>query len=168
MSDLDSPEFQPERHLLTSRAEYVAGFEQVLALARQELRIFDPDLSQLPLNAAGTLDALRDFLSKRRDNRLYIALHNPELVIRQMPRLMRLLGLFSSSIFIHLTEGDAARVQDCFALADRDHFVRRPVWAQPRGVLVLNDNKEAHKMHERFDEIWQSSAPSVSASTSGL
>jgi hypothetical protein len=168
MSDLDSPEFQPERHLFTSRAEYVTGFEQVLGLARNELRIFDPDLSQLPLNTAATLDKLRDFLSRRRDNRLYIALHQTEPVTRRMPRLMNLLGLFSASIFINQTEGDAARVQDCFALADSHHFVRRQVWAQPRGVLVLNDEKEAHKMRERFDEIWQSSVPSVSASTSGL
>jgi hypothetical protein len=35
-------------------------------------------------------------------------------------------------------------------------------------VLVLNDQKEAHKMLERFGEIWQSSVPAVSASTSGL
>ena len=168
MSDLDSLQFQPERHLFTSRAEYKAGFEQVVGLARHELRIFDPDLTQLPLGAASTLDVLRDFLGRRRDNRLYIALHNPDLVTRQMPRLVGLLGLFSSNIFINQTEGDAARVQDCFALADSQHFVRRPVWAQPRGVLVLNDDKEAHKMRERFDEIWQSSVPSVSASTSGL
>lgn len=168
MSDLNSPEFQPERHVFTSRAEYVAGFEQVLRLAHNELRIFDSDLSQLPLSSVATLDSLRDFLGRRRDNRLFIALHNPDLVARRMPRLMSLLGLFGSSIFINQTEGDAARVQDCFALADSHHFVRRPVWAQPRGVLILNDEKDAHKMRERFDEIWQSSIPSVSASTSGL
>jgi hypothetical protein len=168
MSDLDSPEFQPERHLFTSRADYVAGFAQVLGLARHELRIFDPDLTQLPLNTPDTLDVLRDFLARRRDNRLYIALHNPELVARRMPRLMSLLGMFGASMLIHQTEGDAARVQDCFVLADHHHFVRRLVCAQPRGVLVLNDQKEAHKMAERFDEIWQSSVPAVSASTSGL
>lgn len=168
MSDFDPPGFQPERHLFTSRAEYVAAFEQVLSLTRQELRIFDPDLSQLPLNAAVTLEKLRDFLSRGRDNRLFIALHKPDFVTRQRPRLISLLGLFSNAIFIHQTEGDAARVQDCFALADSHHFVRRPVWAQPRGVLVLNDETQAHKMRERFDEIWQSSVPSVCASTSGL
>jgi hypothetical protein len=168
MSDLNSPEFQPERHLFNSRAEYVTGFGQVLGLARHELRIFDPDLSQLPLGDPATLDTLRDFLTRRRDNRLYIALHNPDPVMRRMPRLLKLLAMFSANIHIHQTEGDAARVQDCFVLADNDHFVRRLVWAQPRGVLVLNDPKEAHKMAERFGEIWQSSVPSVSASTSGL
>ena len=82
MSDLNSTEFEPNRHLLTSRAEYTAAFNQVLGLARHELRIFDPDLTQLPLASAATLNTLRDFLSRRRDNRIYIALHNPDLVAR--------------------------------------------------------------------------------------
>ena len=168
MSDLNSTEFEPTRHLLTSRAEYTAAFNQVLGLVRHELRIFDPDLTQLPLASAATLNTLRDFLSRRRDNRIYIALHNPDLVARRMPRLMSLLGIFSEKISINQTEGDAARAQDCFVLADHHHFVRRRVWAQARGVLVLNDEKEAHKMRERFDEIWQSSLPAVSATSSGL
>jgi hypothetical protein len=168
VSNLDSPEFQPERHLLTTRAEYVAGFEQLLGLARAELRVFDPDLSQFPLKSQHTIDALRDFLARRRDNKLYIAVHNPDYVAQRLPRMMALLGIFSASIHIHQTQDDAARVQDCFVLADDDHYVRRPVAVQSRGVLVLNDPKDASKMRERFEEIWQSSVLAVSASTSGL
>ena len=51
---------------------------------------------------------------------------------------------------------------------DRLHVVRRPVAAQGRGVLLLNDTREGPGMHERFSEIWVSSEPGVSASTSGL
>ena len=71
-------------------------------------------------------------------------------------------------MFIYRTQGDAAKVQDCFALADGEHLVRRPVTTQPRGVLVLNDPKECQPMRERFDEIWESSEPAVSAATTGL
>ena len=39
---------------------------------------------------------------------------------------------------------------------------------QPRGVLVINDPKECQPMRERFDEIWESSVPAVSANTTGL
>jgi hypothetical protein len=59
-------------------------------------------------------------------------------------------------------------VQDCFVLADGEHLVRRPVTAQPRGVLVIGDPKECQPMRERFDQIWESSIPSVSANTTGL
>ena len=83
-------------------------------------------------------------------------------------RLMRLLTTFSASMFIHRTQDDAARVQDCFILADDASFVRRPVAAQPRGVFVTNDANEASVMRKRFEEIWNSSTQVVSATVSGL
>ncbi len=82
--------------------------------------------------------------------------------------MIALLGSYTSAILIFQTHGDAAKVQDCFVLADGDHLVRRPVRTQPRGVLVLNDPKECQPMRERFDEIWESSLPGVSAITTGL
>jgi hypothetical protein len=42
------------------------------------------------------------------------------------------------------------------------------VTAQARGVLVIGDPKECQPMRERFDEIWESSVPAVSANTTGL
>ena len=53
-------------------------------------------------------------------------------------------------------------------IADDEHFVRRPVANQPRGVLVLNDPKECQPMRERFAEIWELSVATVSASQTGL
>ena len=103
-----------------------------------------------------------------RAHRLLIALHETDLVARRAPRLVSLLGTFSGSLLIHRTEGDAARVQDCFVLCDGLHFVRRSVASQPRGALYINDPQEGRGMRERFDEIWQSSAPAVSATQSGL
>ena len=59
-------------------------------------------------------------------------------------------------------------MQDCFVLADMEHFVRRPVAAQSRGVFTLNEYQDARLMRERFDEIWQSSVPAIPATTLGL
>jgi hypothetical protein len=58
-------------------------------------------------------------------------------------------------------------VQDCFVLADMEHFVRRPVAAQP-AASTLNEYQDARLMRERFDEIWQSSVPAIPATTLGL
>jgi len=55
-----------------------------------------------------------------------------------------------------------------FVLADDAHFVRRPVYAQARGVFIRDDPAEAGVMRKRFDEIWDSSIPDVSANTAGL
>lgn len=161
-------EAAPQRRLITTRGEYLEGFSALLRLARRELRIFDPDLSQLDINSTRQIEALTRFLRESPARRVLIALHDPEHVTRRCPRLLSLLGSYTARIAINLTEGDAAKVQDCFALADGEHLIRRPVTAQPRGVLVTDDPMECQPMLERFGAIWESSVPGVSANTTGL
>ena len=158
----------PERTLLQTKADYERGFGRVLGLVRRELRIFDSDLAELQINSAERVETLSRFLRGGPNRRIFIALHDVDYVSKRCPRFIALLGLYASSIFIYRTMGDAAKVQDCFVLADGDHLVRRPVTAQPRGVLVIGDPKECQPMRERFDEIWESSEPAVSANTTGL
>jgi hypothetical protein len=165
----ESPEgAKAERSLLATRADYFEGFNTLLGLAARELRIFDRDLSDLGMNDLGRIETMARFLRAGRSRRVYVALHDVEHVTKHCPRLIALLGSYTSGIFIYQTQGEAAKVQDCFVLADDRHLVRRPVTSQPRGVLVLNDPKECQPMRERFDEIWESSVPGVSASTTGL
>jgi len=159
---------EPERLLLSTRGEYLHALEQLLTLAWRELRVFDADLSLLNLEAPQTHALLRGFLLRHRDNRLYVAVHDTGHIRSQCPRLLDLLRQASERMFIHQTEGDAARAQDSFVLADRLHFVRRPVQAQPRAVFRRNDGLESRAMHQRFCEIWESTVPAVSATTSGL
>lgn len=154
--------------MLQTRGDYRSGFGRLLGLVRRELRLFDPDLSELEMNTAERIDMLARFLRSGPNRRVFIALHDTDYVTRRCPRLIALLGVHASSISIYRTFGDAARVQDCFVLADEDHLVRRPVTAQPRGVLVIGDPKECQPMRERFEEIWESSEPAVSANTTGL
>ena len=166
MSGADLP--AQERALITSRGEYSSGADRVMALAQRELRIFDPDLSEFRLEIPARIEVLRSFLSRSRDNRIRIALHDPEYIKRHCPRLIGLLGSYAGFILVNRTMGDAAKAQDCFVLADRLHLVRRPVAKQPRGVLLLNDPEEGQGMHGRFEEIWENSESGASASTSGL
>jgi len=161
-------EASPQRTLLTARSEYLEGFSRLLGLARRELRIFDPDLSELGMNLPQRVEALARILRESRAHRIYIAIHHTEHLTTRCPRLMTLLGSYSAGMFIRETRGDAAKAQDCFTLADNDHLVRRPVAAQPRGVLVLNDARECQPIHDRFGEIWEASVPGVSANTTGL
>jgi hypothetical protein len=157
-----------ERTLLQTKADYERGFGRVLGLVRRELRIFDPDLAELQINSAERVETLARVLRGGPNRRIFIALHDVDYVSKRCPRFIALLGIYASSIFIYRTVGDAAKVQDCFVLADGEHLVRRPVTAQSRGVLVIGDPKECQPMRERFDEIWESSEPAVSANTTGL
>jgi hypothetical protein len=166
--DDDTKDPAPQRTLLATRREYLEGVERLLGLARHELRIFDRDLGELGLDAAPSIARLREFLSASRVRRLYVAVHDTDFVMRRCPRLLALLGSFPRQMAVHQTEGEALKAQDCFVLADDRHLVRRSVAAQARGVLVLDDPKDCGSIRERFQEIWESSAPTVSPSVTGL
>lgn len=157
-----------ERTLFATRGEYAAAADRIMAMAQREIRIFDPDLSEFRLESPARIELLKNFLVRSRDNRVRIALHDPDHVMRYCPRLLGLLATYSGFMLINRTLGDAARTQDCFILSDRLHVVRRPVAKQPRGVLLVNDPAEGQGMHNRFEEIWESSEPGASASASGL
>ena len=159
---------QAERVLLSTRAEYLEALDRLIGLAQRELRIFDADFSGLRIDSPRTHELLRAFLLRGRDNRLYIAVHGTGYISNYCPQLLRLLQQYSDRMFIHQTQGDAVRAQDSFVLADRSHCVRRPVQAQPRAALRLNDKQESQGLYLRFSEIWDSSLPAVSATTSGL
>ena len=159
---------QPERLLLSTRREYLEALERLIGLAQRELRIFDANFADLKIDSLRTQELLRAFLLRSRENRLYVTVHDTEYIRNHCPRLLSLLRQFSDRMFIHQTEGDAARIQDCFVLADDLHFVRRPVQAQPRAVLRLFDESESQGIYLRFSEIWDSSIPAISATTSGL
>jgi hypothetical protein len=168
MDDLAKILPQPERRIIGTRREYLAAFDELVAGLRRELRVFDPDCGQLDLNAPARADALRRFLLAGRDNRLLVVVHDADHLRKHSPRFMRLLAEFSAAIAVHQTEGEAVRAQDCFALADMEHFVRRPVAAAARGVYAINEYQESRQIRERYDEIWQSSFPAVSATSLGL
>jgi hypothetical protein len=159
---------QEERRALSTRREYRDALACLIGLAQRELRIFDADFSDLEINSPQTCELLRGFMLRSRNNRLYIVVHDTGYIRNCCPRLLTLLRQFSERMFIHQTQGEAASAQDSLVLADRLHFVRRPVQAQPRATLRLNDEQESQAMHLRFSEIWDNSFPAVSATTSGL
>jgi len=158
----------PQRRLLATRKEYLEAIEQLLGLAARELRLFDPDLAELGMNAEPRIARLRAFLAASPTRRLYVALHDTDFVTRRCPRLLALLGSYPRQMFIQQTVGEALKAQDCFVIADDRHLVRRSVAAQPRGVLILDDPRDCGSIRDRFEEIWESSEATVSPNVTGL
>ncbi len=159
---------QPQRALLNTRQQYLAAADQLLASATHDLCVFDPDLTMLDFNAPSRIDILRRLLSANRNHRVRIALHDVTHVSTRSPRLLGLISTFPAGLVIQCTQGEAARAQDCFVIADGVNVVRRPAAAQPRGVLLLDDPNEGHAMQDRFEQIWESTYVAVSASKIGL
>lgn len=156
------------RRLLDSRADFAVGAREVMLLARRDLRIFDTDLSELGFNTPEVEEQMGKFLRGARTNRLLIAVRDTEYIVQSCPRLIRLLRQYSHAIFIHQINDKIRNLEDIMLIADDAHYLRRPNFEQPKGVVVLNDAGETRGWLNRFEEIWEQSTPAVSATTVGL
>jgi hypothetical protein len=159
---------EPGYRRISGIAESLEAIDQVIATARTTLRLFDVTLANRGFNSVKRSEALREFLLAGRAHRLLIALHEPETVERDCPRLLQLLREFPTSIEIHRTLAQARTALDPFIVAD-DHSVWHQLhYQQPRAIVALHSPADASPIQQRFDEIWDQSELAVSATTSGL
>lgn len=159
---------KPSYRQISGIAESLAAIEEVVGAAQRTLRVFDVSLSNRGFNSPGLTEKLRQFLVAGRAHRLYIALHNTDLLERESPRLLQLLRQFPMSIEIHRTLAQARNANDPFVVAD-DHSVwHQHHHEQPRAIVALHSPADATPIMQRFDEIWDLSEPAVSATTLGL
>ena len=162
----DTP--QTEYLQFDGESQFQQAVDRLLEAPGRELRVFDPDLAALRLNSPARIERLKAFLLASRTRRIYIALHNPDHLTRECPRMMALLARFAHAIQIQCTHEEIRGIQDSFLVLDQAHYLRRPVAQFYRGALGLHDETEALAMRGRFQEIWSASFPGVSASTLGL
>ncbi len=167
MSEVD-PVPKPDYRPISGSAESLAAIEEVVGTAQRAIRVFDISLSNRGFNSPALAEKLRQFFVAGRAHRLFIALHNTDLLERESPRLLQLLRQFPMSIEIHRTLAQARNAMDPFVVAD-DHSVwHQHHHEQPRAIVALRSPADATPIMPRFDEIWELSEPAVSATTLGL
>ena len=157
----------PTQIKFTGKTDYHNFVDEVIALAQNEIRIFDQQLEKA-FNSPARQDALRAFLLANRRNRLRIVVHDAARIERDCPRMLELLRAFNHAMTIHETLPEAKNVYDLFVVADEMHSVRRFHFNDLRGLYARDDPIEAHTLVERFEEIWEASAPAAAPTTIGL
>ncbi|QJR14387.1 hypothetical protein [Usitatibacter palustris] len=168
MSDTPANAPKPDYRQITSEAESLAAIDAVIASAQRTIRIFDITLARRGFNSVARSEALQKFFVAGRAHRLHIALHEPEHLERECPRLLMLLRRFPMSIEIHRTIQQARDATDPFVIAD-DHSVWHQLhFTQSRAIVALHSHADATPILQRFEEIWELSEPAVSATTLGL
>jgi hypothetical protein len=157
----------PEHRRLEGSQEYEEAIDILLARPQRTLRIFDRQLGA-GYNSVRRYELLRTFVLRSRANRLYVVLHDAGSLARDCPRMANLLRQFPHAMSVHQTEGEAKRACDPIALADERDYLHRFHQDHARALLALDDPQGAHGLLQRFQEIWEASAPAVSATTLGL
>lgn len=147
--------------------EYESLVDGFIPQTLRVIRVFEKQLSR-DYNSARRCHLLRDFLRASRMNRLFIVLHEVERVERHCPRFLELLQQFNHAVSIRRTLRAAKHVYDPFVVFDASHYLHRFHYGHLRAAQGTNDVVGAQQLIDRFAEIWEASAPAVSADVSGL
>ena len=147
--------------------EYEALIDSFIPQTQRTIRIFDRALSRA-YNTATRHEALRQFLLAGRGNRLMIVLHDTASLERECPRMIDLLRQFSTAVKIQETMRPTKQVYDPFVIFDASHYVHRFHYDHLRASHGTHDVVGTQQLLDRFNEIWEASAPAVAPTVSGL
>jgi len=159
----------PSRHetLVTIKAQ-VEAIDTLIGLARHSIRVFDVDMSEMGWNSAARAEKIVAFLRASRTARLDIVVHDTGWIARSCPRLTDLLKTYGHVITIRRTVEDAKHAMDPLVIVDDRHFLHRFDAAQPRAGLGIEEPSVAKPLVQRFEAIWASAEPGISATVLGL
>lgn len=167
--DADSSSAVPSRHeKLGTVAAQIEAIDSLIGLAKHSIRVFDVDLSGTGWNGAARAEKIVAFLRSTRNARLDIVVHDTSWIERSCPRLTRLLKSYGHAITIRRTGEEAKHAMDPLMIVDDEHYLHRLHIAQPRAVLGIAEPDAAKPLVERFEAIWSSAEPGVSATVLGL
>lgn len=160
-------ELVPNQVVLGER-NYEEATALLLAEARRELKIFDPDLTRGGYQGLRAFELLNAFLARDSLNRLTIILHDGRFLAAHCPRLTDLMQRYSHAMTVYLTDEQAKVAQDAFVLADHAAYLHRFHVDHARFKYVLGDVVAAKPLHERFDQLLESTHSRLSAAAAGL
>ena len=159
---------EPREERLTTVAQQVAAIDELIALARESIRVFDVTLSQGGWETAERAEALARFLRTAPHGRLEMIVHDTRWIETSCPRLTSLLRRFGHAMTIYKT-GDGARgAMDPLVLVDDRHYLHRYHIDQSRATLAIEMPQAARPLATRFGEIWATGEPGLTGTVLGL
>lgn len=140
---------------------------ELVAGAQHSLCMFDPTLADMQLGRSAMEPLWQAFL-QREDSELRLVVHDTSTLLRDAPRLLRLMQHYSHKIHIHKTLPEAQNATDGILIADGIHMLRRYNINYPRATFYWDEPAAITPWAGRFEEIWQASEAAVSFTTLGL
>jgi hypothetical protein len=165
---LEPPPGLPREERLDSVAALVRAQDEVIALARRHIKVFDIDLSWGGWNTAARCDALSSYLRRMPGASFDIIVHDTHWIESSGGRLAGLLLRHGQAMKIYRTGAAARAAMDPLLIVDDLHFVHRGHIDRTGGTLSIGNPERAQALVERFDDIWATGEPGVTGTVLGL
>jgi hypothetical protein len=153
---------------LATVAEQIAAIDELIALARHRICVFDQDLSQTGWNQPARIERLAAFLHGPRGCRLDIIVHDTNYLETACPRMVNLLRTYCHAMTVYRTGAEAQLATDPLLIVDDRHYLHRFHFAQPRSAMGIEQPEQTRPLANRFAEIWATGEPGINATVLGL
>jgi len=165
-----STEQLPEPRLveLDTVAAQAVAIDELIALARHRIQVFDQDLSQTGWSSSARADRLAAFLRGIRGRRLDIIVHDTRFLERACPRMLDLLRNYGHAMTVYQTGAEAKIATDPLLIVDGVHYLHRFHFERPRAALGVSQPEQTKPLASRFEEIWATGEPGVTGTVLGL
>lgn len=167
-TSLPPPPGLPREERLDTIAALVRAQDDVLALARRHIKLFDVDLSWGGWNSSTRCEMLSSCLRRIPGARFDIIVHDTHWIESSGARLTALLLRHAHAMKIYRTGAAARAAMDPLLIVDDTHFVHRFHVDRTGGTLSIGSPERAKPLVERFDEIWETGEPGVTGTVLGL
>ncbi len=163
-----TPAIAPRESLLDTVAAQAAAIDELIQLAQHKLQIFDVDLSEGGWQTAARAENLAAFMRRSPNARVELIVHDLRWMESSCPRLIALLKVFSHAMTAYRSGAEARSAMDPLLIADGRHFLHRFHIDQPRASLAIEQPQLARPLVTRFEQIWNTGEPGLSATVLGL
>ncbi|MGH8713070.1 MAG: hypothetical protein ACREYB_03565 [Casimicrobiaceae bacterium] len=153
---------------LRTLAEQTQAIDELIALARHHIGVFDQDLSQTGWNSAARADRLAAFLRQGRGRRLDIIVHDARYLEASCPHLLGLLRNYGHALTIYQTGPEGKIATDPLLIVDGRHYLHRFHFGQPRATLGIDQPEQTQPLASRYDEIWATGQAGLAGTVLGL
>jgi hypothetical protein len=154
--------------IISGEQLYSEAINLILQRAQHKLLIFDQDLSRGNFASLEKYVFLRDFLSTNIASQLTIILQDASFFQNKCPRLLKLIEVHGHKMHVHITNTSVKHAKDCFILADGEHYIKRIHIDQARFKYAFDDKKSVEVLHNRFMELLDATADTVTLKPLGL
>ena len=136
--------------------------------ARRDLVVFAPQMDAHFFNGASFSQALRAFAISQRYNRARLLVEDAEQTLRDNDRLIGLCRRLSESLQLRQVGEEHVGLREMFIVADRASYLYQPDVTAPECVVEPAGRKNAVKLIQRFEIMWDRSEPLPGFQTAGL
>ena len=166
-ADPESPRL-PRETVVDTVAAQTAAIDELIDLAQHRLQVFDVDLSQCGWQTPRRAEGIAAFLRRAPQARIELIVHSTRWLETACPRLLALLKLHAHEITVYRTGPEARSAMDPLLIADGSHFLHRFHIDQPRASFAVEHPQLARPLVTRFEQIWATGEPGLSATVLGL